>query len=255
MRKKEALLHRMKEQRAAEELMLQSMVLSENGARHLETTAARAEARAATEASLRPHVFVKPCDICVGVRRAAVRTRLPNAAVKLCTKCQIRARDLAAAEVRRARAAAAAEAAENPPRKPKRGAPDPVRGVAALARDLARAEKDVVLARSPEERVAALHRASQLRRAVEAAKASKTAEDRRSRMAAKETPSEDERWMFRGEDNRKKSRGKALPGGKGRGADASERERTREGGGRGRGDDARVRNAPEARREVRETRR
>ena len=255
LRKKEALLHRMKEQRAAEELMLQSMVLSENGARHLETTAARAEARAATEASLRPHVFVKPCDICVGVRREAVRNRLPNAAVKLCTKCQIRARDLAAAEVRRARAAAAAEAAENPPPKPKRGAPDPVRGVAALARDLARAEKDVVLARSPEERVAALHRASQLRRAVEAAKASKTAEDRRSRMAAKETPSEDERWMFRGEDDRKKSRGKAPPGGKGRGADASERERTREGGGRGRGDDARVRNAPEARREVRETRR
>ena len=74
-------------------------------------------------------------------------------------------------------------------------------------------------------------------------------------MAAKETPSEDERWMFRGEDDRKKSRGKAPPGGKGRGADASERERTREGGGRGRGDDARVRNAPEARREVRETRR
>ena len=31
-------------------------------------------------------------------------------------------------------------------------------------------------------------------------------------MAAKETPSEDERWMFRGEDDRKKSRGKAPPG-------------------------------------------
>ena len=111
-----------------------------------------------------------------------------------------------------------------------------------------------MLARSLEERVAALHRASQLRRAVEAAKASKTAEIGGVE-AAKETPSEDERWMFRGEDDRKKSRGKAPPGGKGRGADASERERTREGGGRGRGDDARVRNAPEARREVRETRR
>ena len=125
LRKKEALLHRMKEQRAAEELMLQSMVLSENGARHLETTAARAEARAATEASLRPHVFVKPCDICVGVRREAVRNRLPNAAVKLCTKCQIRARDLAAAEVRRARAAAAAEAAENPRPNPNAARPIP----------------------------------------------------------------------------------------------------------------------------------
>ena len=189
--------------------MLQSMVLSENGARVLETTAARAEARAATEASLRPHVFVKPCDICVGVRREAVRNRLPNAAASS-APVPGRARDLAAAEVRRARAAAAAEAAENPPPKPKRGAPDPVRG--AATRETSRARAKDVTRREAEERVAALHRASQLRRAVEAAKASKTAEDRRSRMAAKETPSEDERWMFRGEDTGRKAGGRRRRG-------------------------------------------
>ena len=59
--------------------MLQSMVLSENGARHLETTAARGR-RAPTEASLRPHVFVKPCDICVrasAARRSETASRTP----------------------------------------------------------------------------------------------------------------------------------------------------------------------------------
>ena len=106
----------MKERRAAEELMLQNMVLSENGARRLETAAADAEARAASDAGRRkPRVFVKPCELCLGIRAEAAKSRDPRAGVKLCTRCQIKARDLAAAEVRRVReeeAAAAAAAAE-----------------------------------------------------------------------------------------------------------------------------------------------
>ena len=154
----------MKERRAAEELMLQNMVLSENGARRLETAAADAEARAASDAGRRkPRVFVKPCELCLGIRAEAAKSRDPRAGVKLCTRCQIKARDLAAAEVRRVReeeaaaaaAAAEAEAAAWPKSKPRRDAADPSRGREALERDLRRMEKTVALARTPEERVTA----------------------------------------------------------------------------------------------------
>jgi len=196
----------MKERRAAEELMLQNMVLSENGARRLETAAADAEARAASDAGRRkPRVFVKPCELCLGIRAEAAKSRDPRAGVKLCTRCQIKARDLAAAEVRRVReeeaAAAEAEAAAWPKSKPRRDAADPSRGREALERDLRRMEKTVALARTPEERVTALHRAAQLRRAMEAAEAAKAMEERRARVAKASAErrgrktAADERWI------------------------------------------------------------
>jgi hypothetical protein len=200
----------MKERRAAEELMLQNMVLSENGARRLETAAADAEARAASDAGRRkPRVFVKPCELCLGIRAEAAKSRDPRAGVKLCTRCQIKARDLAAAEVRRVReeeaaaaaAEAEAEAAAWPKSKPRRDAADPSRGREALERDLRRMEKTVALARTPEERVTALHRAAQLRRAMEAAEAAMAMEERRVRVAKASAERRgrktavDERWI------------------------------------------------------------
>ena len=104
--------------------MLQSMVLSETRA-HPETTAARG---AAPDGGVLSPVFVKPCDR-VGVRREAVRNRLPNAAVKLCTSVRF-ARGTSPPRRFVARAAAAAEAAENPRPTQTRASP-PSGGVAA----------------------------------------------------------------------------------------------------------------------------
>ena len=120
MRKKEAKLRRMKETRAAEEAMLASMVLSENGARVLENAVADAERRAekkkqaARDAdAARPCVFVEPCDTCLALREVASKG-VPNgkkdaaARTKLCSRCQLKARDSAIEAVRAQRAAAKA---------------------------------------------------------------------------------------------------------------------------------------------------
>ena len=104
--------------------MLASMVLSENGARVLENAVADAERRvdakrrAARDAdAARPSVFVEPCDVCLALRDVASRG-VPNgkkdaaARTKLCSRCQVKARD-AAIEAVRARRAAAKAAAED----------------------------------------------------------------------------------------------------------------------------------------------
>jgi Tfp pilus assembly protein PilX len=62
-------------------------------------------------------------------------------------------------------------------------------------------EKTVALARTPEERVTALHRAAQLRRAMEAAEAAMAMEERRVRVAKASAERRgrktavDERWI------------------------------------------------------------
>ena len=80
MRKKEAKLQRMKETRAAEETMLASMVLSENGARVLENAVADAERRVEKKKraafASRPSVFVEPCDVCLALREVASKNCL-----------------------------------------------------------------------------------------------------------------------------------------------------------------------------------
>jgi hypothetical protein len=239
LRKKEAKLQRMKETRAAEETMLASMVLSENGARVLENAVADAERRvekkkrAARDANAaRPSVFVEPCDVCLALREVASKN-VPNgkkdaaARTKLCSRCQVKARDLAIEAVR-ARRAAAKEAAEDLadaarrgelPAKDaatlaseerareahKRAMRDPTnarRGYDHLEKDLRATEKAVALAKTPEARVAALHRASALRVAMETATHERERELRRERVVAamgarrKEGPmDEDEKWL------------------------------------------------------------
>lgn len=239
MRKKELKLQRMKETRAAEETMLASMVLSENGARVLENAVADAERRvekkkrAARDANAaRPSVFVEPCDVCLALRDVASRG-VPNgkkdaaARTKLCSRCQVKARD-AAIEAVRARRAAAKAAAEDLADAARRGElpakdsatlaseerarvenrramKDPTnakRGYDHLEKDLRATEKNVALARTPEARVAALHRASQLRAAMETARRERELELRRERVVRamsarrKEGPvEEDERWL------------------------------------------------------------
>ena len=93
--------------------MLASMVLSENGARVWKTRWRIAERRvekkkrAARDANAaRPSVFVEPCDVCLALREVASKN-VPNgkkdaaARTKLCSRCQVKARDLAIEEVRR----------------------------------------------------------------------------------------------------------------------------------------------------------
>jgi len=240
LRKKEAKLRRMKETRASEEAMLASMVLSENGARVLENAVADAERRAekkkqaARDADVaRPCVFVEPCDTCLALREVASKG-VPNgkkdaaARTKLCSRCQVKARD-SATEAVRARRAAAKAAAEDLADAARRGEPpkkdaatlaseerarvenrkamkDPTnfrRGYGHLEKDLRATEKSVALAKTPEARVAALHRASQLRAAMETARRERERELRRERVVAAmgarkkllNRVEEDERWL------------------------------------------------------------
>ena len=140
---------------------------------------------------------------------------------------QVKARD-SAIEAVRARRAAAKAAAEDladavrrgePPKKDaatlaseerarvenRKAMKDPTnfrRGYDHLEKDLRATEKSVALAKTPEARVAALHRASQLRAAMETARRERERELRRERVVAamgarkKEGPvEEDERWL------------------------------------------------------------
>lgn len=222
MRKKEAKLRRMKETRAAEEAMLASMVLSENGARRLENAVAdnKSEIRKKKQASsakfdARPVVVIEPCDVCIALREVAganarkanqgkIRPEKENP--KLCSKCSRRAFELATATVKsiKAKEKAAAEdveeakragtyvpdakllQAEEAARVASRVAgKDPTnakRGFEDLEKDLRMTEKNVALAKTPEQRVAALHKCSQLRVAMRSAMAQRDVDLRRHRI-------------------------------------------------------------------------
>jgi len=243
LRKKEAKLLRMKETRAAEETMLASMVLSERGAWTLENAVANAQLRVSRKKqaerdadAARPSVFVEPCDVCLALREVLSKSNKASthnesdrkiAHTKLCSRCQVKARDLAAAEVKKLRAAAK-EKAEDLADALRRGEP-PVKDAATLAReekarierkksmrdprnvkrgyddlekDLRRTERSVALANTPETRVAALHRCSQLRVAMETARREREVEMRRRRMlenkegfSSLKNADEDERWL------------------------------------------------------------
>ena len=215
--------------------MLASMVLSENGARVLENAVADAERRvekkkrAARDANAaRPSVFVEPCDVCLALREVASKN-VPNgkkdaaARTKLCSRCQVKARDLAIEAVRarggqgggggpRRRGAGGGFSRRTQRRWPrksareahKRAMRDPTnarRGTTTSRRTCARRRRRWRWRKRPA-RVAALHRASALRVAMETATHERERELRRERVVAamgarrKEGPmEEDEKWL------------------------------------------------------------
>ena len=225
----------MKETRAAEEAMLASMVLSVSGARTLETAVADSENKvkkenqeAVDQFNARPTVFVQPCDVCIALREVkSANERKENADTKykLCSKCSKRAVDLAAAEIKlrrqkkkeaeedlleakksgtykpSERQLAKEEAARAAAAEKRNDPTNATRGFEDLEKDLRTTEKNVALAKTPEQRVKALHRCSQLRVAMKSAVAQRDAEVRRQRIEQSKKKEkkveDDERWLSR----------------------------------------------------------
>jgi hypothetical protein len=153
-----------------------------------EDTNAREAAREA------PRPRFKPCDVCFALRKRAARAQHleldPDAACKLCSRCHTRAAAEAAEEVRKARPRSAIPGGGSSGGGGRGGssggggrgggggggfsglpftpASATARGYDALEAALRDAEAAVALAGSTVARVAALHRAAQLRLALEA---------------------------------------------------------------------------------------
>lgn len=188
----------------------------------------------------RPTVFVQPCDVCIALREvksANDRKGKTNAKkggtgkenadtkYKLCSKCSKRAVDLAAAEIKlrrqkkkeaeedlleakksgtykpSERQLAKEEAARAAAAEKRNDPTNATRGFEDLEKDLRTTEKNVALAKTPEQRVKALHRCSQLRVAMKSAVAQRDAEVRRQRIEQSKKKEkkveDDERWLSR----------------------------------------------------------
>jgi len=218
LRKKEAVLRRMRADRAAEEETLRRMMCASSGrhAPHREAAAATASATATageyTHTEEESRRKFTPCDVCVDLRERAASHRGAHAAAAaasgLCSRCHARAIRAASAEVRRARPKSASgvsglggggddgsgggvsprtfgggtavgfeagtgarvrsSSSGDGDRLPFEPASTTARGLDALAAALRDAEVCMALAGESRERVAALHKASQLRLAFEA---------------------------------------------------------------------------------------
>ena len=180
LRKKEALLRRMKQDRLKEHETLLRMATADDG-EALERRAREAEARADDKENRR--LWFRPCETCFEIRRAAAYGKDPDYASRLCTRCNARAVKEAAEEVRRVRLDDGAR--ENDDDEDDAPGTNP-RTVDALRADLAAAEAAVALSGEECDRLAALDRCAQLRVAIETARVGATREARRRRLEEKE---------------------------------------------------------------------
>mmetsp|Transcript_9575 Transcript_9575/g.39224 ORF Transcript_9575/g.39224 Transcript_9575/m.39224 type:complete len:246 (-) Transcript_9575:3185-3922(-) len=187
LRKKEALLRRMKQDRLKEHETLRRMATADDG-EALERRAREAEARADDKENRR--LWFRPCETCFEIRRAAAHGKDPDYASRLCTRCNARAVKEAAEEVRRVRLDDGAR--ENDDDEDDAPGTNP-RTADALRADLAAAEAAVALSGEEWDRLAALDRCAQLRVAIETARVGATREARRRRLEEKEEDDDDER--------------------------------------------------------------